>query len=99
MDGTLGIYRHCEEHLRRSNPSFLLRGEMDCFASLAMTVFIGSSLNPPAGAPDFTSLYTTESISAWNEASMILGGTPLVVQRCPPPSSLSSKPPLTPSCA
>src|SRR5712664_58559 len=34
-------YRHCEEHLRRSNPYFLsLRGEMDCFASLAMTTKI-----------------------------------------------------------
>ncbi len=29
-------HRHCEEHLRRSNPYFLC-GEMDCFASLAMT--------------------------------------------------------------
>src|SRR5712671_756873 len=42
-----------------------------------------------AGAPDFTSLYTMESISAWNEASMILGDTPMVVQRSPLSSSLS----------
>src|ERR1700758_424043 len=31
--------RHCEEHLRRSNPSFLSGGRMDCFAALAMTCF------------------------------------------------------------
>src|ERR1700754_1710281 len=30
-------HRHCEEHLRRSNP-FFLGGVMDCFASLAMTI-------------------------------------------------------------
>ena len=28
--------RHCEEHLRRSNPFLLCAGNMDCFASLAM---------------------------------------------------------------
>src|SRR6059058_3739457 len=33
---TLSRFRHCEEHLRRSNPDFLCRS-MDCFASLAMT--------------------------------------------------------------
>jgi hypothetical protein len=33
-----GSNRHCEEHLRRSNPLFLYCGSMDCFASLAMTV-------------------------------------------------------------
>jgi hypothetical protein len=32
--------RHCEEPLRRSNPFFAycIRGAMDCFAALAMTV-------------------------------------------------------------
>jgi hypothetical protein len=29
--------RHCEERQRRSNP-FCLRGAVDCFASLAMTI-------------------------------------------------------------
>src|SRR6185312_2778975 len=42
-----------------------------------------------AGAPDFTSLKTIESIKAWNEASMIFGDTPIVVQRSPASSSLS----------
>jgi hypothetical protein len=33
--------RHCEERKRRSNPRFLsFRGEMDCFASLAMTIVL-----------------------------------------------------------
>ena len=41
------------------------------------------------GAPARTSLYTIESISAWNEASMMLGETPTVVQRSPVSSSLS----------
>ena len=36
-----------------------------------------------AGAPDLTSLKMMESIKAWNEASMILGDTPTVVQRSP----------------
>ncbi|RXG94302.1 hypothetical protein EAS62_17640 [Bradyrhizobium zhanjiangense] len=30
--------RHCEEHLRRSNPDYLRGDRLDCFASLAMTV-------------------------------------------------------------
>src|SRR6185312_4093763 len=41
------------------------------------------------GAPDFTSLYTIESISAWNDASMMFGETPTVVQRSPLSSWLS----------
>ena len=36
-----------------------------------------------AGAPDLTSLLTTESIYVWNEASMMLGDTPIVIQRSP----------------
>src|SRR5450759_294154 len=43
-----------------------------------------------AGAPDFTSLKIIESIKAWNEASMMLGETPTVVQRWPASSSLSN---------
>jgi hypothetical protein len=35
-------HRHCEERQRRSNPFFLLREGMDCFASLAMTVLATS---------------------------------------------------------
>ena len=42
-----------------------------------------------AGAPDLTSLVTIESISAWNDASMMLDDTPTVVQRSPVSSSLS----------
>jgi hypothetical protein len=31
--------RHCEEHLRRSNPTFVVASQkLDCFASLAMTL-------------------------------------------------------------
>jgi hypothetical protein len=30
--------RHCEEHLRRSNPSLLACRTMDCFVTLAMTL-------------------------------------------------------------
>ena len=40
MDGSrfdLRPGRHCEERQRRSNP-FCPRGEMDCFAPLAMTI-------------------------------------------------------------
>jgi hypothetical protein len=51
----------------------------------------GEGFKHHAGAPDFTSLYTIESISAWNEASMILGDTPIVVQRSPSSSSLSMR--------
>src|SRR5690349_17185126 len=42
-----------------------------------------------AGAPDLMSLKMMESIKAWNEASMIFGDTPIVVQRSPASSSLS----------
>src|SRR5262245_66622869 len=44
---------------------------------------------PHAGAADLTSLYMIESIRAWNEASMMLGDTPTVVQCSPASSSLS----------
>ena len=39
-----------------------------------------------------------ESIKAWNEASMILGDTPTVVQRSPCSSSLSISTRVTASC-
>ena len=42
-----------------------------------------------SGASDLTSLYTIESISAWNEASMMFSDTPTVDQRSPVSSSLS----------
>jgi hypothetical protein len=37
-EGEIISCRHCEERTRRSNP-FFLRGQMDCFASLAMTAY------------------------------------------------------------
>src|SRR4051794_2598564 len=49
----------------------------------------GRSSKAHTGAPARTSLYTMESISAWNEASMMLGETPTVVQRSPLSSWLS----------
>ncbi|MET4217362.1 hypothetical protein ACVWWG_000504 [Bradyrhizobium sp. LB7.2] len=33
----LSPHRHCEEHLRQSNPDCLCREILDCFAALAMT--------------------------------------------------------------
>nr|QDP27254.1 hypothetical protein FNV92_22740 [Bradyrhizobium cosmicum] len=38
--------RHCEEHLRRSNPDCLCGKILDCFATLAMT----AEQNKSAGA-------------------------------------------------
>ncbi|MBW5433525.1 hypothetical protein FXB41_01570 [Bradyrhizobium canariense] len=46
--------RHCEEHLRRSNPDCHRGGILDCFATLAMTVVRpsyrtgGAYCTPPA---------------------------------------------------
>src|SRR5262249_40229679 len=39
--GLIASYRHCEERQRRSNPN-VATGEMDCFASLAMTKIPGA---------------------------------------------------------
>src|ERR1700676_2235081 len=38
-------FRHCEERLRRSNPSFPVR--LDCFAALAMTSPFNSTHTEP----------------------------------------------------
>ncbi|MVT75779.1 hypothetical protein GPL20_22495 [Bradyrhizobium cajani] len=40
--GTVGFHRHCEEHLRRSNPDCRCGEILDCFAALAMTVERGA---------------------------------------------------------
>ncbi|MVT78489.1 hypothetical protein GPL20_36620 [Bradyrhizobium cajani] len=41
---TLSPHRHCEEHLRRSNPDSHRREILDCFAALAMTAQIITSV-------------------------------------------------------
>ncbi|PSO20448.1 hypothetical protein C7G42_01640 [Bradyrhizobium sp. MOS003] len=41
--------RHCEEHLRRSNPE-CVRGALDCFAALAMTETEARTTRHPAPA-------------------------------------------------
>src|SRR5579864_5665978 len=76
------ILRHCEERSDEAIQSGVRVPGLLRFAR-------NDGTNTHAGAPDFTSLYTTESISAWNEASMMFGDTPTVVQLSPASSSLS----------
>ncbi|TYO62318.1 hypothetical protein FXV83_33200 [Bradyrhizobium hipponense] len=67
------ILRHCEEPLRRSNPDCLCGRTLDCFATLAMTMWVQSGLRTkkqrkrPGLLPAFRGYetYLTAARRAW----------------------------------
>ncbi|QAU42369.1 hypothetical protein XH86_35385 [Bradyrhizobium guangdongense] len=51
MPGALHPHRHCEEHLRRSNPDRHCGKILDCFATLAMTKVVRAWPTPSPHVP------------------------------------------------